>query len=82
MTVRLTEVLWLTDPDVPFIVTAEVPTGVAAPVLMLREEVAGDAPGVTKLGSKAQLAPVGKLTPSQVRVTALLKSLTAVTVTV
>jgi len=78
-TVRLTDVLWLTDPEVPVTVTLEVPTGVAAEVLILRAEVTAAAPGVTELGTKAQLAPVGKLTAAQVSATALLKPFTGVT---
>ena len=81
-TVRLTDVLWLTNPEVPVTVTLEVPTGVAAEVLILRAEVTAAAPGVTELGTKAQLAPVGRVTEPQVSATALLKPFTAVTETV
>ncbi len=72
----------ITELEVPVTVTAEVPTGVDAEVLMLREEVAAEARGVTEPGTKAQLAPAGKLAESHVSVTALLKPFTAVTVTV
>jgi len=81
-TVRLTEVLWLTDPEVPVTVTLEVPAGVAAEVLILRAEVTPAAPGVTELGTNAQPAPVGKLTAAHVSATVLLKPFTAVTETV
>ena len=82
LTVRLTDVLWLTDPKVPVTVTLEVPTGVAAEVVMVRADVAAIAPGVTELGTKAQLAPAGRLALSHVSATALLKPLIAVAVTV
>jgi len=63
-------------------VIAEVPTGVAADVVMVRVDVAADAPAVTEFGAKMQLAPVGRVTESQVSATALLKPFTAVTVMV
>jgi len=63
-------------------VDQEVPAGVAAAVLILRAEVAGNAPGVTEPGSKAQLAPAGKLGASHVKITALVKPFTAATETV
>ena len=61
---------------------AEVPTGVAAEVVMVRADVAAEAPGVTVFGTKTQVAPVGRVTESQVSTTALLKPFTAATVTV
>ena len=79
LTVRLTDVSWLADPKVPVTVTVEVPTGVTAEVVMVRADVAAAAPGVTGLGTKAQLAPAGKLTAAQVSATALLKPFSAVT---
>jgi hypothetical protein len=75
-------VSWLTDPEVPVTVTAAVPTGVTAEVVMVRSEVAALAPGVTELGTNVQLAPVGKVRASQVSVTALLNPFNALTVTV
>lgn len=80
LTVRLTDVLWLSNPDVPVIVTVEVPVGVPAEVVILSAEVAAATPGVTELGTKAQLAPAGKL--PQVSATALLNPCTAATETV
>ena len=82
VTVRPTELLWVNPPAVPVTVTLEVATGVAVVVVMVRADVAGDAPGVTAGGTKAQLAPVGRLTPLHDNVTALLKPLRAVTVAV
>ena len=81
-TVRLTDVSWLTDPEVPVTVTLEVPVGVATEVLILRAAVAAVAPGVTELGTKAQLAPVGKLAAEHVSATALLEPFTALAETV
>lgn len=49
---------------------------------MVRVDVAADAPGVTGVGTKAQVAPAGRPSASQVRAVALLKPFTAVTVTV
>jgi hypothetical protein len=82
VTVKPTDALWVSEPEVPVTVMVEVAAGVVLAVLILRADVAGDAPGVTELGEKAQLAPAGKLTAAQVKVTALLKPLVAVTVTV
>jgi hypothetical protein len=62
--------------------TVEVPTGVAAAVLMVRVDVAAATPGVTEFGTKTQVAPVGIATEPQVSATALLKPFTAATVTV
>jgi hypothetical protein len=76
---RPTDVLWLTDPEVPVTVTVVAPTGVAVEVVMVRADVTAAAPGVTELGAKAQLAPVGRLTAAHVSVTALLKPFTGVT---
>ncbi|MGA8311465.1 MAG: hypothetical protein WB755_15650, partial [Terriglobales bacterium] len=82
LTVRLTDVSWLKDPEVPVIVTFEVPMGVAAEVLIVRVDEAGDAAGVTEPGTKAQLASAGRLAAAHVSVTALLKPWVAVTVTI
>jgi hypothetical protein len=82
LTVRLTDVSWLKNPEVPVIVTFEVPMGVAAEVLIVRVDEAGDDPGVTEPGTKAQLASAGRLAAAHVSVTALLKPWVAVTVTV
>jgi len=82
VTVKPTVVLWLNNPEVPVRVTLDVPTGVAEVVLMVRAESTADAPGVTGVGTKAQVAPVGKVKGSQVSATALLKPLRAATVTV
>ena len=59
-------------------VTLEVAADVAAVVVMVRAEVTAVAPGVTVGGAKAQLAPSGR-PEEQVNVTALLKSLIALT---
>ena len=60
----------------------EVPAGVLAAVLIVRVEVAAVAPGVTGVGAKAQVAPMGRVKESQPSVTALLKPLRAATETV
>ena len=59
-TTRLTEVVLLVAPEVPVMVTVEVPPGVATVVEMVRVEVAGAAPGVTEAGLNEQLVPAGK----------------------
>ena len=82
VTVSPTVALWLNAPDVPVTVTLEVPAGVAEVVLIVRAESTATDPGVTGVGTKAQLAPVDRLTESQVRSTALLKPLSAVSETV
>ena len=76
-TVRLTEVLWLTDPEVPVIVMLEVATGVAVVVEMVRVDVPAE---VTDAGANAQVAPAGR--PEQARVTVPLNPLVAATVMV
>jgi hypothetical protein len=78
ITVRLMDVLWLTDPEVPVIVTLEVATGVAAVVVI----VSVDVPDVTELGVNAQLAPVGRLDATHVRSTAPLNPFVGDTVMV
>jgi hypothetical protein len=60
LTVKVTVTVWLVDPDVPVMVTVEVPPGVSALVEMVSMEVAGDAPGVTEVGANVQLASVGR----------------------
>ena len=75
-TVRLTDALWLTDPEVPVIVVLEVATGVAVVVVMVRVDV----PEVTDGGANAQVAPAGR--PEQARVTVPLNPLVAATVMV
>ena len=59
-TTKPTETVWLVDPEVPVIVTVEVPPGVAVVVEMVSMEVAGAPPGVTEVGANVQLAPVGR----------------------
>jgi hypothetical protein len=79
LTVRLTVVLWLSAPEVPVTVTTEVPTAVVGEVVRVRAELTATPAGVTDPGVKAQLAPTGRLTGSQVSTTALLKPFTGVT---
>jgi hypothetical protein len=81
VTVRLTVVSWLNDPEVPVTVTLEVAVGVVAEVAIVRVEVTGANPGVTDGGTNEQLAPDGR-PAGHVRVTALLKPFAAVTIMV
>jgi len=60
----------------------EFAAGVAAVVLMLREDVTADPAGVTEPGVKPQIAPVGILRAPQLSTTALLKPFVGVIVTV
>jgi len=76
LTVRLTDVLWLTDPEVPVIVMLELATGVALVVVKVRVDV----PDFTEVGAKAQLAPAGS--PEQARLTVPPNPFVAVTVMV
>jgi hypothetical protein len=78
LTVKVTVTVWLVDPDVPVMVTVEVPPGVAVVVEMVSVEVAGDAPGVTEAGANAQLPPVGRPTEHD-SATAALKPFSALT---
>jgi hypothetical protein len=77
-TVRLTDVLWVNDPEDPVTVTLEVPAGVVAEVAIVRVEVTGAEPGVTDGGAKEQLAPDGR-PAGQVNATALLNPFTPLT---
>ena len=63
LTVRLMDVVWLKDPEVPVTVILEVAIGVAAVVVMVRVDV----PDVSEVGTNAQVAPVG--IPPHVRAT-------------
>lgn len=78
MTTSVTVVVAVREPDVPVMVTVDVPAGVVAIVVIVRVPVAGLAPGVKDRAPHA--APVGR--PVQVRATAELKPLDGVTVTV
>ena len=64
LTVRLTEVLWVTNPEVPVTVMLETATGVAVVVVMVRVEVPAE---LTEAGANAQVAPAGR--PEHVRFT-------------
>jgi hypothetical protein len=77
-TTRLTEVVWLVDPEVPVMVTVDVPPGVAAVVEMVRVEVAGAEPGVTDGGLNEHVAPFGRPAEHDSE-TALLKPFSALT---
>jgi hypothetical protein len=68
------------EPDVPVMVTVDVPAGVLAAVLIVRPVITALAPGVTGLVAKAQVAPAGR--PVQARVTGIVKPPDGVTVTV
>ena len=76
-TVRLSDALWLNDPEVPVIVMLEVATGVAVVVEMVSVDVPAE---VREVGAKAQVAPLGS--PEQARVTVPLNPLVAATVIV
>jgi hypothetical protein len=79
-TVRLAEMLWLTDADVPVIVRLYVLAAVPATVLTVIVLVAGLEPGETEDGLNEQFAPVGR--PAQAKVTALLNPFTPAAETV
>jgi hypothetical protein len=80
-TISETVVVCTTDPEVPVIVTVDVPTGVAAVVVMVSIEVTAPVPGVTEGGTNAQVAPAGR--PAvQVKLTALVNPFDGVTLTV
>jgi len=68
--VRLTDVLWTVDPEVPVTVMFVVAIGVFELVVIVRVEVPD---AVSEPGEKLQLAPTGKLPATQVRVTVPLK---------
>lgn len=76
VTVSVTDVVWLVDPEVPITEKCEVAIGVAAVVAI----VSVDVPDVSEAGLNEQLAPAGK--PLQVRATAPLKPLVGETVMV
>ena len=78
LTVRLIDVVWLTDPEVPVTVMLEVAVGVAAAVVMVRVEV----PDATGVGANAQVTPVGRLEVTHVRSTMPVNPFVADTVTV
>lgn len=80
VTTRVTVVVTVREPEVPVMVTGDVPAGVPEVVVIVRADVAADAPGVTDAGTKTHAPPVGR--PVQVRATALLKPPEGVTVTV
>jgi hypothetical protein len=77
VTVRLTEVEWLRAPEVPLMVTVDVPVGVFLPVFTVNVELPLP---VIVVGLKVPVAPAGRpLTPS---VTVPVNPLIAVTVAV
>ena len=76
LTVRLTDVVWVNDPEVPVTVMFDVAIGVAAVVVMVRVEV----PVVTEAGLKLQVAPAGK--PLQLSATVPVKPFVGDTVMV
>src|ERR1700693_668405 len=78
VTTSETVVVLTTEPEVPVMVTVDVPAGVVASVLIVRVPITGLPPGVKDKG--AHDAPLGR--PVQVTATALLKPLEGVTVTV
>lgn len=78
-TVKLTEVLWTVDPEVPVTVMLEVPSGVFEFVVMVRVDVPE---AVSEPGDKLQAAPTGRLAWTQVRVTVPLKPFSIETVMV
>ena len=65
-------------PEVPVMVTVDVPPGVVMAVEIVRVEVAGAEPGVTEPGLNAQVAPVGKPAEHESE-TAALKPFSALT---
>lgn len=76
-TVKLTDVLWTVDPEVPVTVKFEVPSGVFEFVLMVRVDVPDV---VSDPCTKAQVAPTGR--PEQVRLTVPLNPFSIETVMV
>ena len=81
VTVSVIVVLWTIDPDVPVIVTVEVPVAAVPDAVNVRVEVAVPlAGGVTGLGENAAVTPLGS--PVAVRVVAELKLFRLVTVMV
>jgi hypothetical protein len=76
-TVRLTEVLWLSTPEVPVTVMLEVATGVAVVVVIVRVDLPDE---LTDAGANAHVAPLGN--PEQASVTVPLNPLVALTVMV
>ena len=76
-TVKLTEVLWTVDPEVPVTVMLEVPSGVFELVLRVSVDVPEE---VSDPCTKAQVAPTGR--PEHVRVTVPLKPFSIETVMV
>ena len=81
MTVRPTEVLWISVPKVPATVTLEMPIGVAAVVAIVSVEFTGVTAGTTEAATKLQLEPKGR-PPEHVSVTWLLNPFSALTATV
>jgi hypothetical protein len=79
-TVNETVVVCAMAPEVPVMVTVDVPAGVAAVVVMVSAEVTAPVVGVTEGGTKPQVAPVGR--PVQVKATALVNPFDGVTLTV
>jgi hypothetical protein len=80
VTVRPTETLWLTEPEVALTVMFEVPPGVTSEVVTVRVEVAGVGPGTRDGGTNEQFAPKGR--PEHVSVTGALTPFVAVSVMV
>lgn len=76
-TTKVTDVEFVSEPEVPVIVTVELPVGVPEAVVTVIVEVPDV---VMEAGEKEAVAPAGR--PDALRVTALVKPASAPTVTV
>jgi hypothetical protein len=82
-TVKLTAALWVTDPEVPVTAMLVLPAGVVEIVVKVSVDVAEtEEPGVTEVGTNAQLTPAGRVAGTQVRLTEPANPFLALTVMV